>query len=215
MGLSVVSASAAMAESRYVTDELKITLRRGESTSHKVIKMLPSGAKVEILSINDANGYAHVRTQDGTEGYVLARMLKKERIARDKLAAAQKKLAALRANPDKVRKELDSTKQELEQVSSAYSALQQQNEKLGREAASLRETSASAVETAAQRDKLASENAALTAQVAELKKFKENLQNDEFRRWFLVGAAVMFVGIILGLVLPKMRRRRSGGFGSY
>ena len=214
MGLSVVSASAAMAESRYVTDELKITLRRGESTSHKVIKMLPSGAKLEVLSVNDDNGYAHVRTQDGTEGYVLARMLKKERIARDKLAVAQKKLAALRANPDKVRKELDSTKQELEQVSSAYSALQQQNEKLGKEAASLRETSASAVETAAQRDKLASENAALTAQVAELKKFKENLQNDEFRRWFLIGAAVMLVGIILGLVLPKMRRRRSG-FGSY
>ncbi len=213
--LCIAWGSAAVAETRYVTDELKVTLRRGESTGHKVIKMLPSGARVEVLSSNEKNGYAHVRTADGVEGYILSRMLKAERPARERLAAAEKMLEALRASPDKLRQQLTATRQELEQVSSAYNALQQEHAKLGREVANLRKTSANAVKTAAQRDKLLSDNAALTAQVEQLQRFKQNLQNDEFRRWFLIGAAVLFAGIVLGLIIPRMRRQRSSGFGSY
>lgn len=38
------------AESRYVTDQFKVTLRSGESASHKIIRMLPSGYQVELIS---------------------------------------------------------------------------------------------------------------------------------------------------------------------
>jgi len=213
--LCVAWGSASLADTRYVTDELKVTLRRGESTGHKVIKMLPSDTRVEVLSTNEKNGYARVRTADGEEGYILSRMLKVERPARERLAEAEKMLEALRASPDKLRQELTTTKQELEQVSGAYNALQQENQKLSSEVTNLRKTSASAIKTATQRDKLLSENASLASQVEELQQFKQNLQNDEFRRWFLIGAVVLFAGIILGLIIPKMRKQRSGGFGSY
>ena len=40
------------AETRYVTDIAKITLRTGESTSHRIIRMLSSGTSLKVLSNN-------------------------------------------------------------------------------------------------------------------------------------------------------------------
>src|SRR5210317_727754 len=59
----------AEAETRYVGDELVITLRQGKSTNHKILKNLKTGTPVEVLE--EGQTYLKVRTSDGTEGYVL------------------------------------------------------------------------------------------------------------------------------------------------
>ena len=78
----LLGSSSAIAETGYITDQLKITLRSGESTTHKVVRMLPSGTAVTVLSRNSSTNYAKVRMADGTTGYVLNRMLLTERPAR-------------------------------------------------------------------------------------------------------------------------------------
>ena len=75
-------AVSAQAETRYVSDELEITLRRGESTGHKISAMLKSGTPLEVLSTNKATGYSLVRTPCGKQGYVLTRQLMPEPVAR-------------------------------------------------------------------------------------------------------------------------------------
>jgi SH3 domain protein len=40
---------SAQAESMYVTDVLKATLRTGPSTDYKIIKMVESGQKIELI----------------------------------------------------------------------------------------------------------------------------------------------------------------------
>jgi len=42
----------AHAETRYVSDELRITMRSGEDFSYQVIKELQSGTQLEVLSDN-------------------------------------------------------------------------------------------------------------------------------------------------------------------
>jgi SH3 domain protein len=45
-----------------------------------------------------------------------------------------------------------------------------------------------------------------------------SLENDELSskrtlEWFVVGASVLFVGVLLGLILPRLRVRRRSGWG--
>ena len=65
----------AAAETMYVSDQLLITLRRGESTEHKILKTLKTGAPLEILEREEGDEYVKVRLQSGEEGYVLSQYL--------------------------------------------------------------------------------------------------------------------------------------------
>ena len=59
----------AAADTRYVSDELIITLRQGKSIQFKIIKTLKTGTPLEVLEEDES--YLKVRTTDGIEGYVL------------------------------------------------------------------------------------------------------------------------------------------------
>ena len=87
--------STAMAETRYVSDRLEIQMRTGKGTQFRILRMLPSGTALEILEVDQENGYSRVRTPSGVEGWVLSRFLMQGRAARDQLADAEKKLARL------------------------------------------------------------------------------------------------------------------------
>jgi len=74
---SSVFAPPAAAETRYVVDELVITLRLGKSTDHKILKNLKTGTPFEVLEDDDKT-YIKVRTPDGLEGYVLRQYVSPE-----------------------------------------------------------------------------------------------------------------------------------------
>ena len=87
------------AKTAYISDQLKITMRSGESTTHKVVRMLPSGMQVNVVSQDSKTGYSKIRLSNGTTGYVLTRMLLNERPARERLAEAEEQLQVLRQEP--------------------------------------------------------------------------------------------------------------------
>ena len=70
---------------RYVSDELEITMRNGQGLDFGIRKMLKSGTELAVLE-NDPSGYSKVRTNDGVEGWVLSRYLVNNPSARDQLA---------------------------------------------------------------------------------------------------------------------------------
>jgi len=59
---------AALAETAYVTDNLRLGMHQAEDTSDRAFRTLESGQALEILS-RDRN-YAHVQLPDGTVGNV-------------------------------------------------------------------------------------------------------------------------------------------------
>ena len=71
--LYLVFPLTALAETAYVTDNLRLGLHRAGDTSDRAFRTLDSGQELEILS-RDRN-YAHVELPDGTIGYVKAAYL--------------------------------------------------------------------------------------------------------------------------------------------
>ncbi|MGH8672211.1 MAG: SH3 domain-containing protein [Burkholderiales bacterium] len=63
------------AETAYVQDQVHANLRSGKSDTSPRIKVLPPAAPVEIQTVE--NGYAHVRTQEGIEGWLSVKLLKR------------------------------------------------------------------------------------------------------------------------------------------
>ena len=82
-----------LAESMYVTDLLKLTLRSGPSTEHKILSVVESGYQVEILEPGE--DWSLVRIADGKEGYVLTRYLVPEPTHNVRLEKLQTKHKAL------------------------------------------------------------------------------------------------------------------------
>ncbi|MCF8040221.1 MAG: TIGR04211 family SH3 domain-containing protein [Desulfohalobiaceae bacterium] len=67
--LLVILNTPLQAKTAYVTDTIKITMRNGPSTQNKILKMLPSGTKLEV--IDQASGWVKVATSDGKTGWVI------------------------------------------------------------------------------------------------------------------------------------------------
>ncbi|MDF1578765.1 MAG: TIGR04211 family SH3 domain-containing protein [Desulfobulbales bacterium] len=65
----------APAETMYVTDQLVITVRRGASNEHAIIKTITSYTPLEVLEHVEENKYAKVRLTSGEEGYALVQHL--------------------------------------------------------------------------------------------------------------------------------------------
>jgi len=209
--LMITLGGNAWAATAYVTDELKITLRTGESSNHKILRMLPSGARLEVLETNTQTGYSRVRTPGGTEGYVLTRQLLKQPVARDQLAKLQQEVDALKKAPGELSKEVTDLKAQLSKLQAEHKTLQREKQAVEQELVSLQRTSANAVRIANERNSLRKQVAGLTEQNAELKQQNQELSNTSLQSWFMVGAGVLAGGIVLGLILPNLRMRRKRG----
>ena len=91
-----------VAETAYVTDNLRLGLHRAEDTSDRPFRNLESGQQVEILS--RSTYYAHVELPDGTTGHVKAGFLVDSKPA--KLIVAE-----TMAEVDRLTAELEETRQ--------------------------------------------------------------------------------------------------------
>ncbi len=203
------------AETRYVTDKFKITLRTGESSSNKILKMLPSGTPLELLESNPETGYSRVKTRDGTQGFVLTRQLDRIPSARQRLQEAQKRLEELQQAPEQLSSQLASLQSRYSELEQQHRQLQRQKVQLEQELQGIKRTAANAVRIANERSQLRTQVASLTRQVEDLKQENRELRNESSQQWFLIGAGVISGGILLGLILPHLRfRRRKSSWGS-
>jgi SH3 domain protein len=215
LALFISVAGLQAAESRYVTDQFKITLRSGESATHKILRMLPSGERLELLSVNESNGYSRVKTADGREGYVLTRQLMKIPSARDRLSVAEKRLAELQQEPGRLSAKLAKLQDEHSKLQSQHNGLKQEKSALDKELETIRRTASSAIRISNERNDLRKVVAELTHQAENLKQENRELSNNTNQRWFLIGGGVIIGGIIIGLILPHLRfQRRKNSWGS-
>ncbi len=204
----------AQAETRYVTDVFKITLRSGESTSHKILRMVDSGSPVEVLSTNPESGYTKVRV-GASVGFVLSRQLMNQPSARSQLASLQREIEALKAAPGELRSNLANLQKQYRELSQAHKELQTIKNKQEQELQSIQRTASNAIRISNERNELRKQVADLTREVEELKQENRDLSNEATREWFLIGAGVIIAGILIGLILPHLRfQRRRSSWGS-
>ncbi len=213
--LLMLSSGPLWAEDRYITDQFEITMRSGESTSHKILRMLPSGYKVKLLKTNPGSGYSQIRLPDGRQGYVLTRQLMDIPSARVRLVNAEKRLQELQQEPGKLSAQLAKLQAEHQQLQNSHQGLKNAKEKLDKELESIRRTASNAIQISNERNELRKMVAQLTHQVEELKQENRELSNNSNQQWFIIGGGVVILGIIIGLILPHLRfQRRKNSWGS-
>jgi SH3 domain protein len=201
-------AFTAEAQTRYVSDELVITLRTGPSNQNAIIRNLTSGARVEVLENNDDGSYARVRLTDGVEGWVLTQYLQDEPTDSLRLATAARELADAARRAADFEDQATELEAELATTREALSQSQAYAEGIEAQLADIRSASASAIETREQNERLATRVSNLTA-AADLADMEiRELRSRNRQSWFIVGASVLFGGIVIGLVAPSLRRKR-------
>jgi SH3 domain protein len=206
--------STAMAETLYVSDRLEIQMRTGKGTQFRILRMLPSGTALEILEVDQENGYSRVRTPSGVEGWVLSRFLMQGRAARDRLADAEKKLARLELENRKLSASLEDLQKTKGSIDTEREQLVKENRKLSQELEEIRRAASSALAIDAENKQLKSRIVAYERQAQSLQQENEGLKDRTARDWFMVGAGVVILGMIIGLIIPRIRWRKKSSWDS-
>ncbi|MFP5504661.1 MAG: TIGR04211 family SH3 domain-containing protein [Gammaproteobacteria bacterium] len=207
-------ALTAQAETRYVSDELEIALRSGTSTQHRILRMVPSGTALQVLQHDAATGYSRVRTPSGTEGWVLTRYLMTTPAARERLAATEKKMAELELQTRERMAKLSDRDREFLNVSQELSQVKDENLKLSKQLADIQRTASSALAIDAENKDLKSRLMQMEREQETLRQENQALRDRTARDWFMIGAGVVVLGIILGLILPRIRVRKRSSWDS-
>ncbi len=212
--LNLFITSSALAETRYVTDELTITLRRGKGNEYKILKMLQTGTPVEVL---EADGqFVKVRAPGGTEGYVISQYLTTEtpkaqvaaRLAKENSRLANE-LKQVRESYADVDAQIGRLKAEINTLEKARSEAEQGFREFKARYERLREEASNVVELQQERDRLKSTNLALETEVTALREASSQALRTGMIRWFVAGAGVLFSGWVVGSISRKRRKGSS------
>lgn len=183
--------ATAIAETAYVTDNLRLGLHEAADTSGRPFRMLESGQAMEILS-RDRN-YANVRLPDATEGWVKTAYLVDDKPA--KLIVAE-----ITAERDALVAELEQTRQSFAAPAATIDALQKE----------ATETKAQLADATVEIERLKAENQSIQG-------LKERYRGSLPLSWVAAAIAVCLVaGILLGMWwVDRQSRMRHGGIRIY
>jgi SH3 domain protein len=204
------------AETIYVTEKLKLDMRRGPSIRHKIVKMLPSGTPLTVLERNPAPGYALVRTDKGVEGYILSRFTQRTPAARQLMEQVKQELEQSKIEIKRLNEGLLAQQADNNLNSSDNNALTEERNKLTRELQELKKTASSAIQLKQERDQLQERVVNIERKNQQLEREKQTLEDTSNQDWFLNGGIIAFFGIFFGLIIPKLSwQRRRGGWDSF
>ncbi len=191
IGVLLLLPLTAVAQTAYVTDNLRLGLHAAEDTSDRAFRYLESGQEMEVL-IRERN-YANVRLPDGTEGWVKSAYLVDDKPA--KLIVAE------------TMEERDALAAELEEARAAFAEPAATIEGLRNDAATL----------TTQLEASQAEVADLQDEVASIQGMKERYKGSLPLSWVAAATLVcLIVGLLGGLWWSDYRsRQRHGGIRIY
>ncbi len=220
--LLILFALPAAAETRYVSDQLIITLRTEPSSDASVVTTVRTDTPLEVLE--EDGRFLKVRSPNGEEGYVLSQyvtdalpkslQLEQLQAERDQLQRKLKRLeeaqgatsseleAARRqqeALASDLQAKLSATEQELATTRNQLTAVSAKFEALQKDARDV-------VAIAAQREELQGERDRLNTELDQLREVNNTLLRTGMIQWFLAGGGVFFLGWIVGKISRKKRR---------
>lgn len=200
--------SGVRAESVWVSDQFEVLLRTGPSTENAIRLTMSSGTQLEVLEQDAQSGYTRVRTNAGTEGWVLTRYLMPEPPARQQLEKLTSQLTNANARGTSMGSQLDTIRSQYEKATAQIASLERDNTSLQSELEDIKTTAANAISIDRQNKDLRQQLTDAEIKVNILQQENEELASQKNRNWFLAGALVLLVGVVLGIWLPRIRWQR-------
>jgi SH3 domain protein len=206
LGLMLISSSPLWAKSMFITDRIEVGVRSGIGIEQKFVASVKTGDRVEVLEGDQS--WTKVKLPNGAVGWVATRFLVDQ--VKSNPAADSKSLEDLKglkeANQNLTRREellkqeQEKLFKEIEEGKKAITLLQQ--EKQNRVAPELAQLKA----RNEQLEKLAADYKQQVAQGQQ--KEKSRFYSDQIV-WFLAGSGVLFLGLLLGWLANRGRKKTS------
>lgn len=212
---SLLLASAAHAAPAWVSDRFEITLRSGPSTSNAIQLMLDSGTQLEVLERDADTGYARVRTAGGTEGWVLTRYLMSEPSAREQLETLTSQLTSATSQGSSLNSQLEAIRGQHREANQRIATLEREKAAVDKELAEIKRTAANVLAINDQNKALNDQLTAAQIRADTLEQENRVLTKQAMRYWFMAGALVLLVGILLGVWLPRVRWQRRSRYDRF
>lgn len=203
------------AEKGYASDQVEVLVRTGPTQKHAIVKMLKSGAELEILERDRNSGYTRVRAAGGIEGWVLTRHVMSEPAARVLLEELSNELLDSDDQPNNPHAQANRIRQQYEAQRQQVATLEKQNNQLETELSKLKQLTANAVQLDNQNQEMRQRVNTLTAKLNELEQENQTLGKQVEREWFYAGALVLFAGLFLGLIIPRIQWRRRSRYSDF
>ncbi len=191
----------------YVSDELEVAKRSGPSNQHRILRFVSSGTQLEVL---DTSGdWTQVRDPQGRDGWIQTENLMNNPSAREQLEEANQRVEAAEEERDEMAARMDEAREEAEALASRVEELEAERDRLEARL----EDASEGLELADEHQRLQGTIADLQEEIRDLEADKAALTRQTQRDWFLAGAGVLLGGLILGLILPRIRWKRRRGWG--
>jgi len=184
---SLASGSAfAQSNDAWVSDELSTYVRSGPTDGYRIIGTLTAGEKVDVLE--SSGDYTRVRDSDGDAVWVLSNEIQDTPSAREQLPELERQVEALSTELEGINEQWEqrvaSMTETLELRENRTEELENRNAALDQEAEQLRQ------------------------QVRALQARLDTQEEDLLIRYFMYGGGVAGAGLIVGLIVPHLPRRR-------
>jgi SH3 domain protein len=203
----LLASNIATAASLYISDQLYVPVRKGQGNQYAILhKGLPSGTKVTLIERDTE--WTQVVTPEGITGWIRNQFLDDSPPAKILLETANKKIESLSKNLGEVKLENDEL---LKNYTESQTLLQQTDEqarKSEEELSALKEISASAVESHQRLQTVAQKMQLLQTENDVLKSENDSLRRSESTTFFLYGAFTVLLGILIAIILPKLRSNK-------
>ena len=202
-GVWAVTATAA-AETAYITDIMRLSIRSGPANEQKSVGVVESGQTVDVLKAGEE--WTLIRMTNGTEGYLLSRYLTSQPPAKFRLDQLQEKNKNLTGQVAGLTEENQRLKAESEKQATAIAAGQQQIASLKSEFEAFKKEAAHVTELKAKFDALKTELAEKQDEIMRLENQSNELLSPIRIYWFLAGAGVLLAGFLTGFSIKRKRR---------
>jgi SH3 domain protein len=193
------------AETMYVSDILKLTLRSGPSTENKILAVIESGQMLDI--VKSGKEWSQAQLPNGKEGWVLSRYLTPDETNNIKLERLEAKHKNLMIQAAELLEENNRLEAENKRVSTEFNTNQEQLVKTKADYEALKTEAAEFLTLKTNYKRVASQLAEQTAKAKQLEEELSSLEMNTYIKWFLAGSGVLIVGFLIGFSTKRQRRR--------
>ena len=190
----------------YITDQLDLPIRSDKNFGNNIIRLLPSGTELSLLQSTE-DGWAQIQFDD-TIGWIKSFYLSPDPSAREKLKKLTRTNNANKLLITKLTSEKEELEKQLLSIKEENSDLVVQRSKSQAEKEHIEQIYQDALKLEHENEKLIQEKLQLKAEL-QLAENNTQIQKDtSSRNWFIVGAIVLFFGMMIGFIVPNMLNRR-------
>lgn len=202
-------ANPGVAADMYVSDSFKITLRTGPSTDNKIISMLSSGQKVELLEGGEE--WTHVRIaggqMNGQEGWVLSRFLMSRVPWENQTEYLVRENGRLKEKVPLLNEKVKELNHQLREVTTTLKQQTKAHDQLKKTHTELQEGSAEYLKLKETYEVTNSALKQAQQNVTQLSEENKSLKSMLVIKWFLTGALVLLFGLMIGLVIGQKQKK--------